>query len=47
MDSLDITDKFYEKKYQDMKIQLYRLYAEIESVERSIDEVKNSLLNIK
>ena len=47
MDSLDIMDKFYEKKYQDMKTRLYRLYDEIEGVENSIEEVKNRLLNIK
>ena len=29
MDSLDITDRFYEKKYQDMETRLYRLYDEI------------------
>ena len=29
MDSLDITDKFYEKKYQDMETRLYRLYDKI------------------
>ena len=47
MDSLDITDRFYEKKYQDMETRLYRLYDEIEGVENSINEVKNRLLNIK
>ena len=47
MDSLDITDRFYEKKYQDMETRLYRLYDEIEGVENSISEVKNQLLNIK
>ena len=47
MDSLDITDRFYEKKYQDMETRLYRLYDEIEGVESSISEVKNRLLNIK
>ena len=47
MDSLDITDRFYEKKYQDMETRLYRLYDEIEGVENSISEVKNRLLNIK
>ena len=41
MDSLDIMDKFYEKKYQDMETRLYRLYDEIEGVENSIEEVKN------
>ena len=47
MDSLDITDRFYEKKYQDMETRLYRLYDEIKGVENSISEVKNRLLNIK
>ena len=47
MDSLDIMDKFYEKKYQDMETRLYRLYDEIECVENSIEEVKNRLLNIR
>ena len=47
MDSLDITDRFYEKKYQDMETRLNRLYDEIEGVENSISEVKNRLLNIK
>ena len=47
MDSLDIMDKFYEKKYQDMETRLYRLYDESEGVENSIEEVKNRLLNIK
>ena len=41
MDSLDIMDKFYEKKYQDVETRLYRLYDEIEGVENSIEEVKN------
>ena len=47
MDSLDIMDKFYEKKYQDMETRLYHLYDEIEGVENSIEEVKNRLLNIR
>ena len=47
MDNLDIMDKFYEKKYQDMETRLYRLYDEIEGVENSIEEVKNRLLNIR
>ena len=47
MDNLDIMDKFYEKKYQDMETRLYRLYDEIEGVENSIEEVKNRLLNIQ
>ena len=42
MDNLDIMDKFYEKKYQDMETRLYRLYDEIEGVENSIEEVKKA-----
>ena len=38
LDSLDIMDKFYEKKYQDLETRLYRLYDEIECVENSIEE---------
>ena len=47
MDNLDIMDKFYEKKYQDMETRLYHLYDEIEGVENSIEEVKKRLLNIQ
>lgn len=47
MDSLDITDRFYEKKYQDMEGRLYSLYDEIDGVENSIEEVKTRLLNIQ
>lgn len=47
MDSLDIVDRFYEKKYQDMENRLYRLYDEIEAVENSMEEVKTRMLNIQ
>lgn len=47
MDSLDISDRFYEKKYQDMENRLYRLYDEIEAVENSMEEVKTRMLNIQ
>lgn len=47
MDSLDISDRFYEKKYQDMENRLYRLYDEIEAVEISMEEVKTRMLNIQ
>lgn len=47
MDSLDISDRFYEKKYQDMENRLYRLYDEIEEVENSMEEVKTRMLNIQ
>lgn len=47
MDSLDISDRFYEKKYQDMENRLYRLYDEIEAVENNMEEVKTRMLNIQ
>lgn len=47
MDSLDIADRFYEKKYQDMENRLYCLYDEIEAVENSMEEVKTRMLNIQ
>lgn len=47
MDSLDITDKHYDRKYQDMEIRLYKLYDEIEAVEQQIDEVQNRILNVQ
>lgn len=47
MDSLDITDKHYDRKYQDMENRQYKLYDEIDSVEQQIDEVENRILNIR
>lgn len=47
MDSLDITDKHYDRKYQDMEIRLYKFYDEIEAVEQQIDEVQNRILNVQ
>ena len=47
MDSLDITDKHYDRKYQDMENRQYKLYDEIDSVEQQIDEVENRILIIR
>ena len=47
MDSLDITDKHYDREYQDMENRQYKLYDEIDSVEQQIDEVENRILNIR
>lgn len=47
MDNLDITDRHYDRKYQDMEIRLYKMYDEIETVEQQIDEVENRILNVK
>ena len=47
MDGLDITDRFYDRKYQDMEERLSGLYEEIEAVEQQIDEVETRLENIR
>ncbi len=47
MDNLDITDRHYDRKYQDMEIRLYKMYDEIEAVEQQMDEVENRILNVQ
>ena len=47
MDSLDVTDWFYDRKYQDMEERLSGLYEEIEAAEQQIDEVETRLENIR
>ena len=47
MDSLDITDKFYDRKYQDMENRLNKLYEDIDSIEQSIAEIETRILNIR
>lgn len=47
MDNLDITDRHYDRKYQDMENRLYKMYDEIEAVEQQIDEVENRILNVQ
>ena len=47
MDELDFTDKFYDRKYDDMEKRLYKLYEQIESVEKNIDEVETRIYNVK
>lgn len=46
MDSLDITDRFYDRKYQDMDERLCKLYEDIEAVESSMAEIQTRLDNI-
>lgn len=45
MDSLDINDRFYNQKYNDMEERLNHLYEEIESVDNSLDVLKNRIIN--
>lgn len=47
MDSLDITDKHYDRKYQDMENRLYQFYDKIDSVEQQIDETETRIINIR
>ena len=47
MDSLDFSDKFYDRKYQDMEERLYKLYEQIDRVESQIDEVETRILNVR
>ena len=46
MDNLDISDKMYDRKYQDMQDRLNGLYDEIERLESLIDDIvsRNCLL---
>ncbi len=46
MDSLDVFDKHYDKKYQDMQIRLDRLYDEIELAECNISEQEEKITSI-
>ena len=47
MDTLDVGDRFYDRKYQDMEVRMDKLYAEIEAVEYKIDEIETRILNIR
>lgn len=47
MDNLDIADRFYDKKYQDMQDRLYALYDDIEVIEGKFSEVQARLQSIR
>ena len=47
IDTLDVTDRHYDKKYQDMQNRLYDFYDEIEGVEEQITEMQSRISNIK
>ncbi len=40
-------DKHYDKKYEDMKVRLDKLYDEIEEIDTLIEEVETRLYNIR
>ena len=47
MDNLSVSDKHYDKKYEDMQVRLDKLYDEIEEIETAIEAVETRLYNIK
>ena len=40
MDNLSVSDKHYDKKYEDMQVRLDKFYDEIEEIETSIEAVE-------
>ncbi len=47
MDTLSVSDRHYDKKYEDMQVRLDKLYDEIEEIDTLIEEVETRLYNIK
>ena len=47
MDILDIHDRFYDRKYQDMQDRLNALYEDMDSLEEKIAEVQSRIQNIQ
>lgn len=47
IDSLDVSDRLYNRKYEDMQGRLNRLYEEVEDVEYRIEEVTTRIENVR
>ena len=47
IDTLDIMDALYDRKYEDMQVRLYELYKKIDSIEIEIKEVESRIYNVK
>ena len=47
MDSLDVTDRYYDRKYQDMQERLDHFYDQIDEIEDSIAQVEVRIQNIR
>ncbi len=47
MDALDVTDKFYDRKYQDMSTRLDKLYEQMGDYEEKIETVTKRIENLK
>ena len=47
IDQLDISDRMYERKLDDMQARLYNLYEQIDITESQIDEIETRIFNIE
>ena len=47
MDHLSVSDKYYDKKYNDMQERLDKLYDGITDIEDAMEEVETRLYNIR
>ena len=47
MDSLDVTDRYYDRKYQDMQDRLDHFYDQIDEIEDSIAQMEVRIQNIR
>ena len=47
MDHLSVSDKNYDKKYNDMQERIDKLYDEITDIEDTMEEVETRLYNIR
>ena len=47
MDHLSVSDKNYDKKYNDMQERLDKLYDEITDIEDAMEKVETRLYNIR
>lgn len=47
MDNLDINDRHYDRKYEDMQERLYKFYDEIEIVENNMEEIRTRIRNVE
>ena len=46
-DALDVTDKHYDKKYDDMQKKLEKLYDRITSIESSLAQVEGQISDVQ
>ena len=47
IDGLDVMDKHYDRKYQDMQNRMDKFYDEISTLEDSMSEVEDRMLSIR